>query len=534
MNGPDMKSKLAEPVEAKPFVPSTGSGTALLPDFGTERLPWDYTDKPKEECGVFGIYAEGREVARIAFFALYALQHRGQEAAGIATSDGQVAHLHKDMGLVSQVFNEQNLRPLEGHLGIGHTRYSTTGSSQRVNAQPYLIETIYGPMGLAHNGNLTNSFELRRKLLERGVGLSSTTDSELITQILCAPPARTSRWSGLETPEHNDGWISRIQALMQVAEGAYSLTILTRDAVYAVRDPHGLRPLCLGEVEGGGFVVASESCALATIGAKFVRELEAGEILRLDKNGVTSVKGAEKKKPSLCSFEYVYFARPDSEMEGQLVHEARQRMGKILARETHVDADVVIPVPDSSNPAAIGYALESGIPFTEGLTKNRYIGRTFIQPDQMLRKASVKLKFNPLVSNLKGKRVIVIDDSIVRGTTSGPLVKLIREAGATEVHMRVSSPPVRHPCFMGVDMATYKELIGAQMNIDEICKHIGADSLGYLSLPGMLEAIRGEDERRNSYCTACFSGQYPVDVPSWLFEDDRSKNLFQSNIGVAS
>jgi amidophosphoribosyltransferase len=496
-------------------------------------------DHPHEECGVFGIYAPGRDVARLSFFALYALQHRGQEAAGIATSDGQRAYLHKEMGLVNQVFNEQNLQPLKGHLAIGHTRYSTTGSSFRVNAQPYLVETIYGPLGLSHNGNLTNAFELRRKLLEHGVGLTSTTDSELIAQILSLPPQASAAWYGFNESKHEDSWIARIQALMQVAEGAYTLAILTRDAIYATRDPHGLRPLCIGVLEDGSHVVASESCALSTVGATFVREVKAGEIIKLSTDGLTTVQGAVPKTPSLCSFEYVYFARPDSMLEGQLIHEARQRLGRQLAKESPVDADVVIPVPDSSVPAAIGYALESDIPFTEGLTKNRYIGRTFIQPDDGLRQMGVKLKFNPLVSNLKGKRVIMIDDSIVRGTTSGPLVKLLRDAGATEVHMRVSSPPVKHPCFMGVDMATYHELIAAKIDVEAIRQHIGADSLSFLSLDGMLTAIRGDEAYReatgrSSYCTACFSGQYPVSVPDWLFRDERSKNVFESSLAGES
>ncbi len=487
-------------------------------------------DHPKEECGVFGIYAPGREAARLSFFALYALQHRGQEAAGIATSDGKVAYLHKEMGLVNQVFNEHTLRPLKGHIGIGHTRYSTTGSSFRVNAQPYLVETLYGPLGLAHNGNLTNAFELRRKLLEHGVGLTSTTDSELIAQILAAPPEVSAAWYGFRPNKHEDSWIARIQAFMQVAEGAYTLTVLTRNAIYAVRDAHSLRPLCLGKLEGG-YVVASESCALSTIGAELVREVAAGEILRLDQQGLTSVQGLAAKPPGLCSFEYVYFARPDSVLEDQLIHQARQRLGQQLAKEAPIEADIVIPVPDSSVPAAIGYALESGIPFSEGLTKNRYIGRTFIQPDDELRQMGIKLKFNPLATNLAGKRVVMIDDSIVRGNTSGPLVKLLRDAGATEVHVRVSSPPVKHPCFMGVDMATYQELIASRLEIGEICQHIGADSLAYLSLEGMIQAIRGGSAKRSSYCSACFSGKYPVHIPNWLFQDERSKNLFESSLG---
>jgi len=494
----------------------------------------DDLDRPHEECGVFGIYAPGRDVARLTFFGLYALQHRGQESAGIAVSDGLGVQSHKGMGLVAQVFDEDNMRPLKGHLAIGHTRYSTTGGVHIRNAQPYLIETLYGSLGLSHNGNLTNALELRRRLLERGVGLSSSSDSEVIVQILAAPseiwadlPA-TALLNGDTQP---DQWLMRIKALMQVAEGAYSLAILTRDALYAVKDPRGLRPLCIGELEGGGYVVASESCALATIGAKYLRSLEPGEIIRIDAKGLHSFVGHKPEKRALCSFEYVYFARPDSIFEGQTVHQVRQRMGRQLARESAIDADVVVPVPDSSIPAAIGYSLESGIPFTEGLIKNRYIGRTFIQPDDQLRQLGISLKFNPLMPNLDGKRVILVDDSIVRGNTSRPLVQLLRNAGAKEVHLRVSSPPVKHPCFMGVDMATYKELIAHRMDVESIRRHIGADSLAYLTLPGMLSAIREgipEDLReRSGHCAACFSGEYPVPIPAWLFEDDRSKILFE-------
>lgn len=486
-------------------------------------------DRPHDECGIFGLYAPGRDVARMTFFGLYALQHRGQESAGITTSDGRVAYVHKGMGLVSQVFNEDNLRPLKGHMAIGHNRYSTTGSSHFRNVQPYLIETIYGPLGLAHNGNLTNALELRHRLLERGVGLSSTTDSEVITQMLSAPP---EVWAEPEYMNGNtpDRWEARIKAFMKVAEGAYCLTILTREAVYAVRDPYGLRPLCLGEVGDGAYVVASESCALSTIGAKYVREIAPGEIVRIDKNGVTSIMGHEPEKSALCSFEYVYFARPDSMMEGQVVHDVRQRMGRQLAREAGVDADVVVPVPDSATAAAIGYSLESGLPFSEGLIKNRYIGRTFIQPDDDLRKLGIQLKYNPLMPNLEGKRVVLIDDSIVRGNTAGPLVQLIRSGGASEVHVRVSSPPVRHPCFMGVDMATYKELIAHKLDIQAICETIGADSLDYLSLPGMLHAIE-ESGVTSGHCTACFSGNYPIRVPQWLFKEDRDKMIFEANWG---
>lgn len=488
-------------------------------------------DKPKEECGVFGVYAPGRDVARLSFFGLYSLQHRGQEAAGIATSDGQRAYLHKDMGLVSQIFNEANLRHLQGHLAIGHNRYSTTGSQHVRNAQPYLIETMDGPLGVAHNGNLTNSLELRQLLLQRGVGLSSTSDTEMMTQILAAPIEVWEKEGLIIESEDGDRWISRIRAMMQIVDGAYSIAILTRDAIYAVRDPHGLRPLSLGKL-AEGYVIASETCALSTIGADYLGYVQPGDIVRLDASGMTTFQGLPPKpKRSLCVFEYVYFARPDSLLDGQVVHKTRHQMGQVLAQEEPAEADLVIGVPDSATPAAIGYSFASGIPFGEGLTKNRYIGRTFIQPDELLRKQSVNLKYNALTSNLEGKRVVLVDDSIVRGNTAAPLVQLIRDGGAKEVHVRVSSPPVKHPCFMGVDMATYKELIAAQMDIESIRQKIGADSLGYLSLPGMLQAIADVVGFRNSYCTACFSGEYPVNIPAWLFDNERDKTLFESMWG---
>lgn len=483
-------------------------------------------DRPHDECGIFGIFAPGRDVARLTFFGLYALQHRGQESAGIATSDGRTAYIHKGMGLVSQVFNEENLHPLQGHLAIGHNRYSTTGSSHARNISPYLIETVYGSLGVAHNGNLTNTMHLRQILLERGVGLSSTTDSEVIAQMLAAPP---SVWLGNAYVGEDgalDLWQNRIRAIMMVAEGAFALTILTRDAIYGARDRLGLRPLCLGQLDdGGGYVLASESCALQTIGATYVREIEPGEIVRIDANGITSIYGQASEQRALCIFEYVYFARPDTQLEGQIVHQVRQKLGRQLAIESPIDADVVVGVPDSATPAAIGYSLESGIPYTEGLIKNRYIGRTFIQPDEQLRKDSVKLKYNPLRANLEGKRVVLVDDSIVRGTTCGPLVQLIRDGGAKEVHVRVSSPPVKHPCFMGVDMATYRQLIAHHMDVDAICEEIGADSLAYLTLPGLLSAVQSDIQARGGKtgnCTACFSGNYPVTIPAWLFEDERT------------
>ena len=489
-------------------------------------------DSPHEECGVLGIYAPGRDVARLTFFGLYALQHRGQEGAGIATSDGRMAYIHKDMGLVTQVFKEDNLKPLEGHLAVGHNRYSTTGSSHLRNVQPYLIETIRGPLGVAHNGNLTNALELRKLLLERGVGLSSTTDTEVITQMLAAP---AGIWTNGHTPseiqDEPDRWVARIKSFMRMSEGAYSMAILTREAIYAVRDPYGLRPLCLGELPGGGYVVASESCALLTIGAIYRRELNPGEIVRLDASGVTSYQGREAVKRALCIFEYVYFARPDSVLEGQVIHTVRQRMGRQLAREAPAPADIVVGVPDSATPAAIGFSLESGLPYTEGLTKNRYIGRTFIEPDDSLRQVGVKLKYNPLTANLEGKRIVLVDDSIVRGNTVGPLVQLLRDGGAVEVHVRVSSPPVRHPCFMGVDMATRSQLIGHRHTMAEICDHIKADSLAYLSMEGLIAAVQQEMPPRNGHCDACFSGRYPLDIPEWLFDEDREKLIFEEMWG---
>lgn len=456
-------------------------------------------DKPRDACGVFGIYAPGEEVARLTFFALHALQHRGQESAGIATSDGGMAHIYKAMGLVSQVFNEENLATLPGHLAIGHNRYSTSGSSHLRNAQPFLIETALGPLGIAHNGNLTNAPRLRRDLLQRGVGLSTSSDSEVIVQLLAG--------SGGD-------WETRLRMFMARSEGAYALTILTRDAVCGVRDPWGFRPLCVGKLRDRGYVLASESCALTTIGAGFIREVEPGEIIRLDRDGMHSAQGATPRRFSLCTFEHIYFSRPDSLSGGRTVHEIRQQLGRALAREAPAAADIVVAVPDSGTPAAIGYAQEIGLPYSEGFIKNRYIGRTFIQPRGDLRRNSVGLKFNPLPSNIAGKRVIVVDDSIVRGNTAGPLVQLLRSGGATEVHVRVSSPPIVHPCFMGVDMATYDELIAHNFSVAEICRKIEADSLAYLSLEGMMRVVGAIDEAGEvqGYCNACFTGKYPISL----------------------
>ncbi len=465
-------------------------------------------DKFHDECGIVGLYAPQRDVARHTFFALYALQHRGQEAAGIVSCDGRIAHVHKGMGLVSQVFNEDNLHHLRGDLAIGHTRYSTTGSSKLRNTQPYILETLDGPLAIGHNGNLINAPQLRRELLERGVGLQTSTDSEVIIHLL----------AGAGGPD----WLTRIRILMAKIEGAYSLVILTKDAIYGVRDPWGLRPLVLGKLEDG-YVIASESCAFATIGAKMVREIQPGEIVRLDANGYKITQGAPAQNLAFCTFEQIYFARPDSVLNGKLVHQTRQKLGGQLAMEAPVDADIVVPVPDSGTPHAIGYAQMSGIPYSEGLIKSRYIGRTFIQPTDELRKVGVAMKFNPLPDNLAGRRVVLVDDSIVRGNTSGPLVQMLRDAGAREVHVRVACPPIKFPCFMGVDMASQSELIAANLTIDEICAHIGADSLAYLSLPGLMKALKAE----GGYCNACFTGDYPFSTPIQLFDLQEKEQFAQ-------
>lgn len=471
--------------------------------------PGASSSRPREACGVFAVHAAGADVARLTFFALYALQHRGQESAGIATCKDGEAHVHKGMGLVTQVFKEEHLRPLVGDRAIGHTRYSTTGASHVRNAQPYLLHTIHGPLGVAHNGNLTNAKELRQELLSRGVGLIGESDTEVIAQLLAAP-----------TGERAPDWEGRIARFMSVAEGAYALTILTPGALFAVRDPRGFRPLCLGELEtehGRGWAAASESSAFVTIGGRFVREVRPGEIVRIDARGLTAHQAPVPARPtSLCVFEYVYFARPDSRFEGQMVHQARQRLGRELAREAPCpNADLVIPVPDSSVAAAIGFARESGLPYNEGLMKNRYIGRTFIAPTDELRRSGVRLKFNAIDQNLKGKRVVMVDDSIVRGNTAGKIVTLLREGGAAEVHVRVSSPPVRHPCFMGVDMATYEELIGHRLDVEQIREHIGADTLAYLSHDGMMRAVNeGVVGEGAGHCSACFSGRYPIERPA--------------------
>lgn len=482
---------------------------ARCPEYPDRVFSHDIADDHfHEDCGVFGIYYPGEDVARLSFFALYALQHRGQESAGIAVSDGQVAYIHKGMGLVAQVFTEDVLQPLAGHLAIAHTRYSTTGGAKLRNAQPYLIETALGPLGVSHNGNLVNAPMLRRALLQRGVGLVSSSDSEIVTQLIAGG---------------SGDWEARIRGFMAQAPGAYCLTILTREAVYGVRDPWGFRPLVIGRLNDKGYCIASESCALATIGAELLREVEPGEIVRLDASGIHSQLGATPHPRRLCTFEHIYFSRPDSVFDGKIIHDVRQSLGRQLAREAPVEADIVIAVPDSGTPHAIGYALESNIPFSEGLIKNRYIGRTFIQPSERLRRDGVHLKYNPLRSNLRGARVVLVDDSIVRGSTSGPLVRLLRESGAREVHVRVASPPILYSCFMGVDMARDQDLIAATKSVEEIRQHIGADSLAYLSLDGMMQAIGAGD----GYCNACFTGAYP----EGLMSEQPQKMVFEGVFG---
>ena len=454
-----------------------------------------FDDHPHEECGVVGVYAPNEDVASMAFYGLYALQHRGQEAAGIAVSDGELVRLHKNSGLISQIFNTENLAPLKGHYAIGHTRYSTTGSSASSNAQPFMIETQHGPLVIAHNGNLINAAELRGDLLRKGVGLYSSSDSEVMIMML----------AGAE----GEGMIERIRNTMSKWYGAYSMVVLTRRCVFAVRDPWGFRPLSVGMLPSGGHVVASESGALRTVGCIAIREVNPGEVIALS-NHALSVWQALPPAPNLarCVFENIYFSRPDSVWDGQSVHQVRQHLGEQLAAEAPVEADVVIPVPDSSIPAAIGYARASGIPYNDGFIKNRYIGRTFIEPTDSLRKQGVALKFNAIEENVRGKNLVVIDDSIVRGNTAGPLLRLLREAGARQIHLRITCPPIAHPCYMGVDMGTYDELIAHRMSIEEIRQHIGCESLHYLSLDGMMAAIG----RTSGYCDACFSGNYPLKV----------------------
>jgi amidophosphoribosyltransferase len=446
-----------------------------------------------ESCGIFGVYSPNEDVARLTFFALFALQHRGQESSGIATGDGKKIRIFTGMGRVSNVFTETSLSQLTGDIAIGHNRYSTAGSSRIANAQPILVGNDSETIAIAHNGNIVNATHLYQELIAQGYRFIGSTDSEVIANLILASPGKS--------------WVERIRYAMRRLQGAYSLVIMTPRELYAVRDPLGVRPLCLGTIDHG-WVVASETCALEHIGASIVREISPAEIIGIGENGVDSYPGESNKKGT-CIFEFIYFARPDSVINGKLLYQARQAMGMGLAREYSVDADLVMGVPDSATAAATGYARESGIPVVEGLVKNRYVGRTFIEPDQRIRDLGVKLKFNPLPQVLDGERVVVVDDSIVRGTTTPSVVRMLRRAGAKEIHMRICAPPIRYPCFFGVDMATRRELIAAQKSVPEICKFIGADTLGYLSIDGLIKAV---DLPRENFCLACFTGEYPIPV----------------------
>ena len=456
-------------------------------------------DRPHEACGVFGIYAPGMDVARVTYFGLYALQHRGQESAGIVTTTGAPELLaHRRIGLVSQVFNEESLCALPGFAAIGHTRYSTTGSNRQENVQPIISSGTLGQVAIGHNGNLTNTLTLRARLVDEGETFQSTSDTEVIARMLAIAPGLT--------------YADKLRRIMPSLQGSYSLVILTPTELLAARDPFGVRPLCLGQLNGH-WVVASETCALDTIGAQFVREVEPGEIVAISgdgADGLRSVRGQKSRRRAACLFEYIYFARSDSVISDRSLYLARQRMGIQLAEEYPVQADLVIGVPDSATPAAAGYAQARGLQYADGLIKNRYIGRTFIQPDQQMRALGVKMKFNALGAVLKGKRVVMIDDSIVRGTTSKPLVQLLRDAGATEVHLGITSPPFKWPCYLGLDVARREELIAARLEDEAaIGREIGVDSIHYLTLDGLVKAI---DLPGDSFCVGCFTGTYPMPV----------------------
>jgi amidophosphoribosyltransferase len=463
-------------------------------------------ESPKEECGLFGVWAPGEDVARLTYFGLFAQQHRGQESAGIAVGDGHNILVYRDLGLVSQVFNEATLTTLHGDLAIGHTRYSTTGSTTWDNAQPVFKTDGIHSLVLGHNGNLVNTNALAERVGSRS---AATTDSDVVATILASEMVATG---GLQ---------EAALRVLPTLEGAFCFVLMDERSVYAARDAHGVRPLSIGRLPNG-FVVASETCALDIVGAAFVRDVEPGELIRIDDRGLHSARFAESPKRSLCIFEIVYLARPDSRIAGATVHEARREMGRILAREHPADADMVIAVPTTGQSAAQGYSEVTGIPYGDGLYKNNYVGRTFIQPSQTLRDRGVKLKLNPIPDSIRGKRLVVVDDSIVRGTTTKQIVMALREAGAAAVHVRITCPPVKWPCFYGIDMPTRQELIGADLTVQQICDYVGADSLGYLSLEGMVAASGGRSE---TFCRACFDGEYPIPVP-----DEAGKYLLEEQL----
>lgn len=458
-------------------------------------------DYPKEECGVLGVYTPDRQAGVVAFFGLFALQHRGQESAGIAVSDGSVVRMHKDMGLVSQVFKEEILDSMPGHMAVGHTRYSTTGASVLRNAQPIFCQSLVGDIAVAHNGNLINVAEKRAEMEKEGEHFDSTSDSELIARLIV-------RHLG-------EGPVEAVRHAMKHIQGAYSVVVLTPTCIIGFRDPNGVRPLVAGRV-GKGYMLASESCAFGPVDGHVERELDPGEIVVIDAEGMRFAKTETAARPSMCLFEFIYFARPDSVMYGKLLYGVRERMGEQLYKEHPIEADIVVPVPDSGIPAALGYSHASGIPYREGMMKSRYIHRTFIAPDQRLRELGVRLKLTPLVEHIRGKRLVLVDDSIVRATTTKQIVRLLFESGATEVHVRITAPPIKWPCFYGIDMCSKGELAAARMTIDEICAHVGATSLGYLSIDGAAEAV---GEGKNRLCLACFNGDYPIPVPAEARKD---------------
>lgn len=461
----------------------------------------DPDDKGQDECGVFGVWAPGEDVASLTYFGLYALQHRGQESAGIAASNGRQILIYKDLGLVSQVFNEDHLRPLKGHIAVGHVRYAPSGSSAWRHVQPTLGPTPFGTIALGHNGNLINNQALMATIaaktgedLTAELGRGSSTDTAVMTALL-------------GSADDYDSLEAAALGILPSLKGAFSIVFMDETTLYAARDTHGFRPLVLGRLSSG-WVVASETAALDIVGATFIREIEPGEMIMIDEAGLRSKRFAEAT-PRGCIFEYVYLARPDTEIAGQSVNAARNEMGRVLAREHPVDADIVIATPDSGTPAAIGYAQESGIPYAQGLVKNAYVGRTFIQPTQTMRQLGIRLKLNPLKEVIAGKRIVVVDDSIVRGNTQQALVRMLREAGAAEIHVRISSPPVVWPCYFGIDFATRAELIAAGLTIDQIRQSIDADTLGYISAEGMIASTTIPESK---LCTACFTGKYPIPV----------------------
>lgn len=462
-------------------------------------------DKPKEECGIIGIYDKGNmEIENLTYYGLIALQHRGQESAGIAVNRDGIITCYKEMGLVSEVFDDKILNLLKGDMSIGHVRYSTTGESFVTNAQPLLVKYKNGSIAVAHNGNLINAASVREALEDQGMIFATTIDSEVIASLIAKSYKKRIEDAILET--------------IEIIKGSYALVIMTNDKLIGVRDKHGLRPLVLGRL-GEGYVLASETCALDTIGASFIRDVKPGEIIVIDDTGIKSIMSRTVEEPALCIFEYIYFARPDSIMDGISIYHARESAGRILAEEHPAEADVVIGVPDSGTPAAIGYAQQSGIPYAVGLIKNRYIGRTFIQPSQVIRELGVALKLNPLKGAIKGKRVVMVDDSIVRGTTSKKIVQALKDAGAKEVHVRVSSPVITHSCYFGIDTPTRKELVGSSRLIESIREKIGADSLAYLSHEGLLKSVGSSGK---GFCTACFNGRYPMEIT-----DECGKHIFE-------